>query len=584
MKLKFTDFSKTYSNGVPSLLLRAGSPSLSAMMRFSLLIMSVVVGLLTSMTTYAQDKPTEIDQLFSWATPATPGCVCAVSQHGKILMNRAYGSADLERDVPLSTNSILDAGSVRKQFVAAGVLLLVEDGKLSLSDDVRKHVPQLPDYGHKITIDHLLTHTSGMRDWQPLLNLAGGDPDAMTMILRQRGLNFVPGEEWSYSNSGYVLLTDIVARTSGMPFPEFAQKRLFGPLGMKMTTYIHDMTKVIKNRALAYGKEKDQWKIDMYVGNDRGGAGALLTSPGDLLIWNDALTNNRLGTFVTEKLQEPAKLNNGRKLFYTRGLTVEPYRGQRLVSHSGGVAGYHTWLGRLPEQGLSIAVMCNSDAMAATAIAGRIMAMHVPEGSAAASEDGPPPAISTDVLPEVTSKTGLFFNEQTGDPMRLVLDRGRLRIAGGPGLVPVGKDRFRRWGAFVEFMSQDKFELNFLSADKFELKSMEGKVTRFARARPFAPTPAELQAFAGRYQSDELMAVFELTAGKDGLTARVNDRPGPPFLMTPVHRDVFQFAGVILRFVRDKAGKVVALEYSNPLIRNVKFTRLGDAPVTGSKR
>lgn len=144
----------------------------------------------------AQDKTSEVDKIFSWATPATPGCVVAVSQHGKLVVNRAYGLADLERDVPLSTGSIFDAASLRKQFVAAAVLLLVEEGRLSLSDDVRKYIPELPDYGHKITLDHLLTHTSGLRDWVPLRNGANGSYDAMTMILRQRGLNFAPGEEW----------------------------------------------------------------------------------------------------------------------------------------------------------------------------------------------------------------------------------------------------------------------------------------------------------------------------------------------------------------------------------------------------
>lgn len=562
MNQRITNSSKTCSLGVRALK--------------HVTLMSLIILTLAGTNVYSQDKISEIDNIFSWATPEQPGCVCAVSQGGKVVFNRAFGSADLERNVPLSTNSVFDAGSVRKQFVAAAVLLLVEDGKLSLLDDVRKYIPQLPDYGHKITLDHLLTHTSGIRDWQPLLNMAGGDPDAMTMILRQRGLNFVPGEEWSYSNSGYVLLTEIVARTSGIPFPEFAHKRLFEPLGMKLTTYSRDMTAVIKNRALAYGKEKDHWKLDMYMGNDRGGAGALLTTPGDLLIWNEALNNNRLSQLVSDKLHEPAELNNGRKLSYTRGLSVESFRGQRMVSHSGGVAGYHAWLGRLPEQGLSIAVMCNSDAMAATAIAHRIMALFVPAGSAAASDDGPPPTIPADALAEVTSKSGVFFNEQTGEQMRLIIDRGRFRIAGGPGLVPVAKDRFRRWGAAVEFMSQDKFELSFLSPDKFELKSMEGRVTRYARAKTFAPNASELQSFAGSYRSDELMATVELSVGKEGLMGRANDRPGPPFQFQPVAPEAFQFGGLILHFVRDKAGKIIGFDYSNPVLRKVRFTRVSD--------
>jgi CubicO group peptidase (beta-lactamase class C family) len=345
---------------------------------FFLLVSFVVAALLVGAPAYAQDKTAEIDKIFNWTKPNEPGCAIAVSQNGKIVVNKAYGSADLERDVPITPNTIFDAGSVRKQFVAAAILLLVEEGKLSLAADVRKHIPQLPDYGYKITVDHLLTHTSGIRDWQPLLNLAGGDPDAMTMILRQRELNFAPGEEWSYSNSGYVLLKEIVARTSGMSFSDFTQKRLFEPLKMKSTTYLLDMTDVVKNRALAYKKEKDRWKLDMYFGNDRGGGG-LLSTPGDLLIWNDALTNGHFGAFVTEKLHEPAKLNNGRKLSYARALHVEPFRrGGKLVWHSGGAAGYSSLVGRLPEQGISVAITCNADGSARSAYAGRIFDLFLP--------------------------------------------------------------------------------------------------------------------------------------------------------------------------------------------------------------
>ncbi|HZG26449.1 MAG TPA: hypothetical protein VEZ17_17800 [Chitinophagaceae bacterium] len=219
--------------------------------------------------------------------------------------------------------------------------------------------------------------------------------------------------------------------------------------------------------------------------------------------------------------------------------------------------------------------------MAATAIAARIIDMYVPSVPDTASEDGPPPAISPDMLPDVTSKAGLFINEETGEQMRLVVDRGRFRLAGGPGLVRVAENRFRRWGAFVEFMSQDKFELNFLSPDIFELKSMEGKLTRYRRARPFAPTPTELNAFAGRYQSDELMAQVELIADK-GLAGRVNDRPGPPLPLKPVHPDIFQFSAVTIHFVRNKAGKVIGLDYSNPLIRKVRFTRVSEGTNAGT--
>ena len=538
----------------------------------------MVTALLIATPAYAQDKTAEINKIFSWTKPNEPGCAVAVSQNGKIVVNKAYGSADLERDVPISPNTVFDAGSVRKQFVAAAILLLVEEGKLSLADDVRKHIPQLPDYGHKITVDHLLTHTSGIRDWQPLLNLAGGDPDAMTMILRQRELNFVPGEEWSYSNTGYVLLPEIVARTSAVPFSEFARKRLFEPLGMKMTTYVDDPLSLIKNRALAYKKEARGWKMDMYLGNDRGGAGGLFTTAIDLVTWNDALTNNRLGAFVTQKLQEPTILNNGRKLSYARGLQVEPFRrGGQLVWHSGGAAGYSTIAGRLPEQGLSVAIACNADGSARSAYAGRVFDLFLPPGSI--SEANSPvgnAGVAGVTQGDLSGRAGLFFDEQTGQPLRLAVNNNTLAIAGAGPLIALAADRFRNQRKSVFFMSEAEFELRFMSADEFEIKTKEGMTTRYRRAQRFTPTAADLQAFAGRYKSDELMAVFEMTPGKDGLLGRANDAPGEPLVFKPVDRDTFQFAGVILRFTRDKAGKVVGLDFTNPVLRRVKFTRLSD--------
>lgn len=541
--------------------------------RFFLWVPWVFIALITSPTASAQDQTQEIDKLFSWTTPTAPGCVCAVSQDGKVVVNRAYGSADLEREVPLSPASLFDIGSARKQFIAAAVLLLVEEKRLSLSNDIRTYLPELPDYGHKITLDHLLTHTSGIRDWTGLLPLANGKPDALTLILRQRGLHFVPGEEWSYSNSGYVLLTEIVARRSGMAFADFLRKRLFEPLGMQSSAYVADILQGTGDRALGYRKEGTGWKPHLRLGNERGG-GAVISTAGDLLRWNEALTSGRLGAFVSEKLREPAKLNNGRKLGYARGLFLDTYRGTPEIGHSGGAAGYHSWLGRFPERGLSVVVLCNSDAREATTLAHRVADRFLPATDTPTPTDGPPPALTGDTLLEASSKTGLFFDERTGEPMRLAVDRGRFRIAGGPGLVPLTKDRFRRWGAFVQFMSQDEFELHFLSPDRFELKSMEGRVTRYRRAQPYAPTAADLQAFAGRYESNEIGAFFDLSLEKDVLMGRANEAPGAGFVFSPIDPDTFQLGGVTLRFLRDKTGKVVALDYSNPVIRKVRFTRL----------
>jgi CubicO group peptidase (beta-lactamase class C family) len=540
---------------------------------FYLLVSFVFAALLLGTPAYAQDKTGEIDKIFSWVKPDVPGCTVAVSQNGKQVVNRAYGAADLERDVPLSPNSVFDIGSVRKQFVAAAVLLLIEDGRVSLSDDIRKHFPELPDYGQKITVDHLLTHTSGIRDWTGLRGLTGGKvDDVVSLTLRQRGLNFAPGEEWSYSNSGYVLLTDLVARTSGMSFPEFTRKRLFEPLGMKTTFSPVDLRDIIKNRALGYEKEGNGWRVGMYVGNERGSVGgAILSTAADLVIWNDALTNGRLGAFVTGKLQEQARLNNGRKLRYARGLFVDFYPGGTQVSHSGSAAGYSAWLGRLPADGLSVAVLCNSDEAFATALARQVADQFLPPPAPA------PPAPPALTGLDLNSKAGLFVSERTGETLRLVVNNGKLQIPGlRSALIPVTKERFRNPSGDLQFMSQDEFVLNFLSQDEFELKSMEGQTTRYRRAQPFAPTAADLQAFAGRYASDETGSAFRVVPGKDGLVFHLEGSSGKGSEIRPIYRDTFQISRVTVRFLRDKDGKVVGFEYSNPLVRNIKFTRQSD--------
>jgi CubicO group peptidase (beta-lactamase class C family) len=537
-----------------------------------------LTALLVAAPASGQDKTSEIDKIFAWATPAVPGCAVAVSHQGKQVVNRAYGLADLERNVPLTTDTVFDVGSVRKQFVAAAILLLVEEGKLALTDDVRKYIPQLPDYGSKVTLDQMLTHTSGLRDWTGLLNLADGDVDAWTMILRQRALNFTPGEEWSYSNSGYVVLTEIVTRVSGTPFAEFARKRLFEPLGMKATTYVVDMNDVVKNRALAYEKAGNGWKQDMLVGNQRGGAGGLFSTASDLLIWNEALTARRFGAFVSDKLQEPAKLNNGRTLTSAgRGLFMETYRGAKLIWYTGSAAAYKAYLGRFPEHGLSISILCNGgDSANRTLYAQGIFGLFAPTAPAPDPESGAPPTNTGEALADVTARAGLFFNERTGEPLRLAVDRGRFRVAGGPGLLPLDKNRYRRWGATAQFMSEDKFELNFLSPDQFELKSMEGTTTRYRRAQPFTPTDADLKALAGRYDSRELKAVIEFAHARGGLMGRINEGPGDGYAFAPVDRDTFQLGMLTIRFRRDPAGKIVGLDFTNPVLRSVKFTRLSD--------
>ncbi len=545
---------------------------------FYLLIAFVITALLVGTPAYAQqDKTGEVDKIFSFASPDSPGCAVGVSQQGKVVINRAYGLANVERRVPLNSSSLFDIGSTQKQFTAAAILLLVKDGRLSLSDDIRKHLPELPDYGHKVTVNHLLTHTGGIRDWTGLLLFAPEGTNVLKLIMQQRGLNFVPGTEWSYSSSGFELAKEIVARVSGRSFAEFARRRLFEPLGMKSSAYVPDILKAGTNAAHGYQKDGAGWKPYMRLGNNRAG-GAIASTIGDLLIWQEALASGKLGKFVTEKLHEPVTLSGGRRLRYARALMIDSTPGGTVISHSGGAAGFSTWMGRVPEHKLSVAVACNFDPVSATALSGRVADLFLPPPDSNAKRPGPVAVVGVDV----SGRAGLFFDERTGEPMRLGVNNGRLMIANGPALVQVSATSFRPPRADLSFRSQDDFELTFVDADHIEIKSMEGQVTRYRRAQSWTPTAADMKSVDGRYENRELGAVYEIVPGASTLTMRLEGVPERSMELTPVERDTYMLRMMIVRFRRDASGKVIGFNYSNPVVRNIAFTRLGDRKGTAT--
>jgi len=213
----------------------------------------------------------EVDRVFAKWTSSTPGCAVGVAVGGKPVLIRAYGMADLEHDAPNTPETIFEAGSVAKQFTAMAVLLLANDGKLSLDDPVRKHIPELPDYGVPLTIRHMLNHTSGLRDWGSVASIAGwprttreySHAHVLEIVSRQKSLNFPPGTQWSYSNTGFNLSAIIVSRVSGMPFAEFSKQRLFAPLGMTQTSWRDDHTRIVKGSAIDYSDARDGYHIRM---------------------------------------------------------------------------------------------------------------------------------------------------------------------------------------------------------------------------------------------------------------------------------------------------------------------------------
>src|SRR6266545_4154724 len=231
------------------------------------LMLSVAALALSAQTPNVESQ---VDRVFAKWTSATPGCAVGVAANGRPVLAKGYGMADLEHDVPITPESIFEAGSVSKQFTAAAVLLLAREGKLSIDDPVRKYVPELPDYGTPLTIRHMLTHTSGLRDWGEVAGIAGWPrtrrvhthAHVLDIVSRQKALNFTPGTAWSYSNTGYNLAAIIVSRVSGQPFADFSRERIFKPLGMIRTSWRDDFTRIVKHRAIAYESSADGYHED----------------------------------------------------------------------------------------------------------------------------------------------------------------------------------------------------------------------------------------------------------------------------------------------------------------------------------
>jgi CubicO group peptidase (beta-lactamase class C family) len=309
-----------------------------------------------------------IDSVFSRFTAETPGCVAGVYQNGRIVFAKGYGSSNIEYGVPITPQTPFIMGSVSKQFTAAAIALLVQDGRIRLDDDVRKYVPELPDYGKRITVDQLVHHTSGLRDFWSLVDASGMRPDdgytvadVVKLASRQRHLNFDPGAEYNYSNTGYVLLGVIVQRASGKSLRDFAAERIFQPLGMTVSHFHDDHNQPVKGRAIAYSPASGGggWKINVW-NNDIVGQGGLMTTLEELQKWDENFYTGTVGgRALLARQLERGVLTDGKQIAYAFGLEIGEYRGLPMVEHSGSTGGYRTDITRFPEQHTSVVTMCN---------------------------------------------------------------------------------------------------------------------------------------------------------------------------------------------------------------------------------
>ncbi|HTN07745.1 serine hydrolase domain-containing protein [Agriterribacter sp.] len=310
----------------------------------------------------------KIDKLFSqWNNPNTPGFAIGVVRNDSLIYAKGYGMANLEYGVPISSETIFHMASVSKQFTAYSIVLLAGQGKLRLDDDIHQYLPWFPDLKEKITIRELLNHTSGIRDQWQLLAIAGTrlddviTQDHIVKILgKQQALNFKPGEQYSYSNSGFTMLAEIVKAATGQSLRSFTDSAIFKPLGMKDTHFHDDYTEIVKNRAYSYQRKNGFTFSNSVLSYSTAGATSLFTNINDLSKWVMNFYTPVAGTQADiNQLVQQGKLNNGAELNYALGIVSDTYKGFKQYSHSGGDAGFRTWLTVFPELKMGFMVFSN---------------------------------------------------------------------------------------------------------------------------------------------------------------------------------------------------------------------------------
>ncbi|HLM03511.1 MAG TPA: serine hydrolase domain-containing protein [Pyrinomonadaceae bacterium] len=548
----------------------------------------------------AQTQPSDneaakkVDAFLSqWDKNDMPGCAVGAVKDGRLVYKRAFGMANLDYDVPNTTSTLFNLASSSKPFTAASIALLAQQGKLSLDDDIRKYLPEMPKYDETITIRHLIHHSSGIREYQALLLFGGQTPDnalsdktILNLLARQKNISFKPGTKHQYSNSNYHLLGIIVGRVSGKSLRAFAEENIFKPLGMKNTLFFDNRNEVVKNRASGYmvGPDKSvRVRASLF---DLVGGGGVLTTVEDLYLWDQNFHEPKIGNKeLIGLLTTPGVLNSGEKMGYAFGLFHNKYKGLPVIKHSGNMSGYRSQIVSFPEQKFTAIALCNNSAIFPSVIAEKLADIYL-EGQL--KPDAPsqktvaetlPPAIA---LPEKEALryAGIYANPETGKVFKLGVKDGKLINSGllqyEIPVMPVSENRL----LIVEGANVTELNPVFSASgtiSEIKILTKSGKPDVFVPVKPPLDSPEALSEYAGTYYSDELDADFKLTLQGNNLSLQIGENLKPT--LAAAYADVFTAAGgqINLSFTRDDKGKIAGFVFNSAAdgreVKGITFKR-----------
>jgi CubicO group peptidase (beta-lactamase class C family) len=558
---------------------------------FSFFPILLVSSLLFSLNSFAQTTVTDeleikIDSIFkNFNDINKPGATVAVVKNQKIVFKKGYGSANLEYGIPNSPSTIFHIASVSKQFTVFSILLLEKEGKLSFDDDIRKFIPEVPDFGQKITLRHLASHTSGMRDQWTLLRMAGWRMDdvitkehILKLVSQQKELNFKPGEAYMYCNTGFTLLAEVVARISGKPFAEFTEERIFKPLNMNNTLFYDDHEKIVKNRAYSYHLESDDTYKKSVLNFANVGATSLFTTVEDLSLWSMNFSTYKVGDKgIIEKMNTLATLNNGETFGGAYGQFVDKHKGLNQIQHGGADAGYRSYLGRFPDQNLAVMVFSNLAQSNPGSLALQVADLYLED--ALKQETKANTASKAELvyiklpIDQLEEFSGHYWNEAQKYARRIYAKNDTLRYFRSQGsenaILPIGPQEFKMAGVDVDlkvvFSESKKNRVMTVLIDNDPPIVLE-------KFTPPNYTVSDLKQFVGEYFSPELNTTYKavLTDGKLTFThTRASD-----FVITAAKADVFTSDGASYAFERDASNVITGFRVSAGRVQNLWFKKL----------
>lgn len=518
----------------------------------------------------------KVDAVFAqWDKSNSPGCALAVVQDGEIIYSRGYGMANLDYDLAIRTDSVFHIASISKQFAAFSIALLAQQGKLSIEDDIRKYIPEMPDYSDTITIRHLAHHTSGLRDQWDLLSMAGWrendiktNADVLYLASRQKELNFKPNDEYLYSNTGYTLLGLIVERVSGQTLRQFTTEHIFKPLGMKNTHFHDDFEMIVKNRAYGYASRPEGgYRISIPL-FDTVGATSLFSTVEDLALWEQNFYHKKIGGEVVINLMlKPAVLNSGEAIDYAFGLRVAPYRGLKTFGHSGADAGYRSDFLCFPDQRFAVIIFSNLSTSNPGLLSKKVVDIYLADMLKTAEGETEKIIISQEQL---TARVGTYRDPKTSGTRRLEIRDGQLwTVIVADFALPIAAmspEKFEVQGYPMKMQFVDNNSKRELHED-----GGSGKLTVYEWVDTPHLTKEAYQDFVGVYHSDELETNYQVEQTADGLVFKHYKHP--PQALVPSAKDAFIGQGD-LQFTRDSSGKVDGFTWFTGRIRKQRFDRI----------